>query len=775
MGSSTRVLALVIAAGSLLPLAGAYGQSTVRWAGPVSGGWSQPANWTPATVPNNSGAGTFDVVIDRAGSPYTVTLDIDATINSMTLTGPDASLARTGSRLTVTGDWNQTGVLVTGSAGGRITINGTTRLRNSRTLGLRSLVWNGPVLVDSDTSDDDLCDSDINHNGGTFTWQGSRNIQSGMGTRLTLSASTTFDIRNDRAFMWNNLGERPEIINNGAIVKTSGSGVTFFDNIRLNNKGTVSARSGTLRINNLLITGGTLTSGTYQAVNGGRLELPTGVITRNQARVIVDGAASSLAGLEALDTNLAGGRLEVLDGASLSTTAALANQGSIAVQGSGGLFTSAGLVNSGTLSVDQNAAALSNGTTTNTGTLSIGPGGAFRVGAGSALTNLASGVLSGGVFDITDGELRFDNADIRSVNTSLTLTAPNSRVVDQGGADGLRNLETIGASGRLAFEQDRDFDTAGDLTLAPTGLLRVGEASDVRIAPGSRLTNLASGTLSESILDLSGRLVADDASVQRLRGDTALRGSGGLFSPGGQDGFESLQVIETQGTLRVTSGRALTLRSLSGVRVEGRLEIGDDDDQSTVVTVEGDLDQTGSIAMAGGELRVLGSFAMRGELGGQGLVNANVASTGLISPGPDLGVLTIDGALTQSNAAGSGLRIEITGTDTAAFDQLLVTGQADFGGLNGRSGVLDVVFSPQAGYTPRYLDSFRVMSFQGRNGGEFAQYRGLELGGDRFLMPVWDETSLTLVYIPSPGGLAILGLAGLALGRRRSPQDPGNR
>ena len=54
------------------------------YVGPTEGNWSDPANWSPAIVPNNSATQEFDVSV---GSAYPgVTLDIDVNIKSLTLT-----------------------------------------------------------------------------------------------------------------------------------------------------------------------------------------------------------------------------------------------------------------------------------------------------------------------------------------------------------------------------------------------------------------------------------------------------------------------------------------------------------------------------------------------------------------------------------------------------------------------------------------------------------------------------------------------------------------
>ena len=62
----------------------AFAQATSStYIGPDNGNWNDPANWSPAIVPNNSGTATFDVTIANT----TVNLDIDPSISSLTTPG----------------------------------------------------------------------------------------------------------------------------------------------------------------------------------------------------------------------------------------------------------------------------------------------------------------------------------------------------------------------------------------------------------------------------------------------------------------------------------------------------------------------------------------------------------------------------------------------------------------------------------------------------------------------------------------------------------------
>jgi hypothetical protein len=55
-----------------------------------TGNWSASSDWTPNGVPNNGGGNTYNVTIDSGGTDL-VTLDMNATINSLTLGGSTGS------------------------------------------------------------------------------------------------------------------------------------------------------------------------------------------------------------------------------------------------------------------------------------------------------------------------------------------------------------------------------------------------------------------------------------------------------------------------------------------------------------------------------------------------------------------------------------------------------------------------------------------------------------------------------------------------------------
>jgi len=97
---SSRVVRGLIAGCLLFSSTAAMG-ATKTWAGAFNGNWSSPTNWSGGLPVAGD-----DVVINATGPAFTVTLDVDATIGSLTLGGASAfpTLAIPGGRtLTISG------------------------------------------------------------------------------------------------------------------------------------------------------------------------------------------------------------------------------------------------------------------------------------------------------------------------------------------------------------------------------------------------------------------------------------------------------------------------------------------------------------------------------------------------------------------------------------------------------------------------------------------------------------------------------------------------
>jgi hypothetical protein len=82
----TNILKLVICAVVLASFSAIRAATIINstYTGPIGGNWSDPANWSPQIVPNNSADQKFNVSIPGAEFPG-VTLDIDVKLRSLTL------------------------------------------------------------------------------------------------------------------------------------------------------------------------------------------------------------------------------------------------------------------------------------------------------------------------------------------------------------------------------------------------------------------------------------------------------------------------------------------------------------------------------------------------------------------------------------------------------------------------------------------------------------------------------------------------------------------
>ena len=94
---------LAMLAAMLLPVSAAV--QTSIWQNPVSGSWDNPVLWsTNPNFPNNGGGGiaTYDAVIDKLGSAYTISLGVNITLETLTLNSANATIDQTGGIFTAT-------------------------------------------------------------------------------------------------------------------------------------------------------------------------------------------------------------------------------------------------------------------------------------------------------------------------------------------------------------------------------------------------------------------------------------------------------------------------------------------------------------------------------------------------------------------------------------------------------------------------------------------------------------------------------------------------
>jgi hypothetical protein len=713
----------------------ASGQQTRSWAAPASGNWGVNANWSPPGFPNNSGPNTFDAIISVTGPAYTVTLDQDITIESLSLTSANATLALSGFNLAMNANYTQSNAVLSDATGtGSFRTSGAITLGDGMVDGVHTFQSQGTMLLNP-TVLTEICDTGIDHSGSSCAWQGTGDIMMDEGATFRNGAGSTFTISNNQNLLWNNVGVRPTFNNEGVIRKTTGTAATFVNGVTLNNTGTVQVESGTFRSDQpAQVAAGTLTGGTWNVFSGSSLDLVGAAITTNSASITLRDPGSSFAAINGLQTNAAAGQLTVSGGRNFTTQSGF----------------------------------------TNNGTLTVGSATTFQVAPGSALSNFNAGThaLSGGTYAVS-GQLEFDNADIRTLGAALTLTGAGSDITDPvSSLSGLRALDTVGSGGAFSIQSGRNFQSAGNFTVAPSGQLTVGAGTLFRVAPGFTMTNFASGVFTGGGFGIAGTLQFDNAAIQTVSNSLSLNGPGThIINQFGQDAFSLLNRVDTQGNLSVLNGQHLSIPSLS---LSGRLGISVGGfDAPTTVTVAGNLaqDPSGVLDLDGGVLEVGGTLTLGGSVTGSGTINGNAVLNGVLSPGHSAGLLSIAGQLMLGS--GSTVQIELGGLEAgSSYDQIAIApggalpGQLVF--QNGLAGTLSV--SLINGFVPAVGQTFDVALYSAASG-QFASYAGLDLGNGLSLEPHYLSDRLELVVVPAPGTLVVL-LPLVARRRRSRPSEP---
>jgi hypothetical protein len=390
---------------------------------------------------------------------------------------------------------------------------------------------------------------------------------------------------------------------------------------------------------------------------------------------------------------------------------------------------------------------------TGSGTVQVGPAGAtfdlpspMLVWGFANLNGGASGLTNRGTFTFFSG-----------ANHTLTGLLINAGVLEQPGVGSLSLSSSAavvnrpgavydlqgsgGIFGPSSHTADAAFSNAGTfLKDGSSGTTQVdlafNNAGTVAVSAGTLSLGLSvvqsfAGTL------LGGNWVVDSGATLSIgtpgpgfttnAADVTLRGAGSRFVQFGP-------LASNAGTLRLLDGQELTTRG--ALANSGAVLLA-----GATLTVAGDYTQTGgTTTLAGGTLAAQSTVDLEGGiLSGFGTIAANVVNGAKLRPRPGGEGLVISGDYTQT-ASGT-LAIPIGGTEAGTqYGFLQVGGPATL------DGALRVRLI--GGFQPAEGDTFTILTFAASSG-DFASKEGLGLGGGLSFDPVFDDTSLALVTVPS--------------------------
>ncbi|HXY68736.1 MAG TPA: hypothetical protein VEH62_04765, partial [Gemmatimonadales bacterium] len=391
------------------------------WTNAAGGNWSVATNWSKGTVP----VATDSVTITVPGT-YTVNVDVAATVARLTVGAASGTqtlsvaanalstlggafaantvlnLSGTGNvtgagTITTAGAFNWTGGSlggVTGAGGGiQVLAGGTLSIAPAATASLQ-----GYTLQVA----------------GTGTWTGTATVQTGGGAVLRVASGGSLAIQGDPTFTFALGGAAPALNVVGTLTRTTSANPAVL-NVALNDSGTVSVASGTLRL-----TGGGSSSGAFTVASGATLDFNGGTHALSSASSVggagtvrFTGATATLGGGYAVTgpTLVSGGTASfngsagsaaslALSGGTLTGTGLLTVSGAMSwTNGSIGAASGAGgttrVLSGGTLAIApvvqdsfQNYVLelAGTGTWTGTDTVNTGNGAILRIASGGSLT-----------------------------------------------------------------------------------------------------------------------------------------------------------------------------------------------------------------------------------------------------------------------------------------------------------------------------------------------------------------------------------------------------
>jgi fibronectin-binding autotransporter adhesin len=430
-----------------------YGQAVATWTD-SSGNWSNAANWSTSTVPNDGGGTFYNAVINGTGSD-TITFDASGTVVNSLMIGPGETFQSNGLASTLTvGD-------LSFASPGALANKGTVNWGNGATLNLANGGVNNGTINVTGTSGlvlggvfENYGTLDVNHSSLTGSYNnigGSTGFNPATGTLIIENGSTAalavlgsfsntgpvIIVRNNSfltaGFLYN-FNSRLEALS-GSVVTIGGidntNGGLFVDNSTMNfsaGYGTAGPTGGNVTVQN----GGTLNvigafsdnPFSYTSITGRSVVNIRGALNNSLSNnFTVDNSVLNVGGdlvnVEAqaiLQNNSIGVIGGSLSNGSVSTITV--DQSTLTVRGNvdNGGFANLTIRNSATLNVFGN---ISND---NSGAMTLGGGSTVNV-VGTFANNQGAALTMSGTNDVLNVQGSFTNAGGVTVGTLETLNA----------------------------------------------------------------------------------------------------------------------------------------------------------------------------------------------------------------------------------------------------------------------------------------------------------------------------------------------------------------
>lgn len=662
----------------------ASAQTTVNTNG-TSGNWSSSSVWSGGTVPNNSGPNTYDVNILNTPSTVGITLDINATVSSLSIaSGSFLQALGGGYTLGVTGNVDNSGQIYTAGFGGNtLNVNGTLTNESGADLYLYS------------TGDVATINTLDNQGSVTVGFGANLNLTNGLtdiaagsslgvyGTMNGLSGLTTID---------GNL----TLHNSQTMSVTPGGGILTVSNIGfLDTFSGVLNIAGNLNNSGSVSSGGTLNlTGNFMNGMGAQLDIgPAGTVNVNSFNnegdlTVFSGSTLNITGGGPGITDVvAGSNIQLLGNLNVTnastTTNAFANLGSV----EGSLFLENGQIandtpGSGTLTVSNTGVLeLDAGTTgtvlniygnvDNSGqvrTSFFGPSG-NTINVNRDFVNEANARISLGGFGDTLNVSSFTN------NGSLWV-AGGATINITGGGLGITDVvagSSIYLQGNLEVTNGSNTTSALANLRNVEGSLTLANIQTTTVMPGTGTLSVSSSGFLEpygSVLNVIGNLT-NSGYTQAY--------NGGVLNISGNADNQGLMATLNAGTITVDGN--LTNESSGALFLQSYFDM---------VQIKQSLANGGVVYVSPGALLAVGTGTLNHAFGYQQFADGTLNELIEGSPSSELfGFVSVDGSISLDGALDVSLQNGFTPTIGETFDILNFTP----GDLSGTwSGIGDDVF-----------------------------------------------------------------------------------
>ena len=770
----------------------ALGQTNSSWNG-GTGNWSNATDWTPNQVPNNGGGNTYNVTIGSSGGVNNVTLNQNATVNSLDVIGSSLStLPGAAETLNITGN------LTLGGGGGLDFSNGS------------SLTVGGNVTTDG--SGIDL------RSGSSFVLSGNftgRLHASGGGNTLTLMGTYSGELflgefdskgQSDVANI-GNLGNsyQVEIFSTSTLNLTNQpNGITDVPQpssldvggmIMVGSHsalGNLNSIEGVLSLGNDQTTTIAPTSGTLTLSSTGTLELfgMKTVLTisgnLNNGGGVGNGAppqppfysygnTGNTLNVTGTFTNQTGATLGPSAGNTINIDGALINDGNVDAGGGSTLGVGPSSINSGTIMLSGGnnhvggviTAATAGAVLTNEkiieggGNIGNGAMGLVNGSTGTIMANLSTPLI------IEVNAAGFQNNGTIRVNPKdmLSITGTPNSFLNFDSADGTLTGGTYLVLGTLEFDNANIVTNAANITLS-------GSTAIIEDQNGNNaLANFAANTTTGIFTVESGQGLTTSVAFSNAGKFTI--GTGSTFSVNGTNRY-----AQTAGTTTVSGTLDSGAVNVSGGSVldNGTINTNGYGQTAGTTTVKGTLSiaspggvnlsggsildsgkiTTGRYTQTNGTLTVNGGLSLAspsgasvsgGSVFGTGTITGNIDLTGgLLSPGAaskKAGELTVSGTYAQSGAGA--LDVDLGGSTAGTqYDTLNITSTATL------DGVLNVDLI--SGFKPTVGESFDIMNYVSETG-TFTTTNLPKVTGDHWTV-TYNPTDVVLTLVAGLGPAA---------------------